>query len=303
MKKYIIGLGCSWTQGEGGYPDHIVQKHNGRVQQYCRKAQDTDPELRRHERENSWVNVLCRDHFTDHIPMNLGIKGIGNKAAVEQLHFCNRIDWENSTGIIVLMWSGFERLDFLTDFPINDDKIDDGYSDNTYIHTKFFAAWPFESDNPHSGPIWNAYAKCLWSEQFVAVNQMLNLLNLQTFAEAKGFKVVVANAFNYPEVLDSGGVSLTADKYLEQYSGTLYNQFNWSNYANADTDYVSFVQKLVWEDGLLLKDKWNEWFTFYKQRDYPSEYLTNCEGAHPTIKGYKVIAEELAKFIKKKNYA
>jgi len=33
-----------------------------------------------------------------------------------------------------------------------------------------------------------------------------------------------------------------------------------------------------------------------------SEYLTNDDGAHPTIKGYRVIADELAKFIKKKNY-
>ena len=36
--------------------------------------------------------------------------------------------------------------------------------------------------------------------------------------------------------------------------------------------------------------------------DPHSEYLTNDDGAHPTIKGYRVIADELAKFIKKKNY-
>lgn len=303
MKKYIIGLGCSWTQGEGGYPDHVVEKYNGRVQEYSRNGGENNGDLRPYERENSWVNVLCRDHFTDYTPINLGVKGIGNKAAVEQLHFCNRIDWDNATGIIVLMWSGFERLDFLQQNPICDDGIDDGYSDNTYAHNKFWAAWPAESDNPHTGLVWSAYAKCLWSEQFVAVNQMLNLLNLQTFAEAKGFKVVVANAFNYPDLIEPQGVSLEADKYLKQYSGTLYDQFDWSNYANADTEYVSFMQKLVWEDGLLPKERWNEWFTFYKQRDWPSEYLTNCEGAHPTIKGYKVIAEELAKFIKKKGYA
>ena len=26
-EKYIIGLGCSWTQGEGGYPQEVVDAH------------------------------------------------------------------------------------------------------------------------------------------------------------------------------------------------------------------------------------------------------------------------------------
>ena len=107
MKKYIIGLGCSWTQGEGGYPEEIWKQYNGRVQlrgvdDYC---------LRHYEHENSWVNVLCRDHFPDYEPVNLGVRGIGNRAAVGQLHFCDKVDFNNSTGIIVLMLSGFERFD------------------------------------------------------------------------------------------------------------------------------------------------------------------------------------------------
>ena len=36
--------------------------------------------------------------------------------------------------------------------------------------------------------------------------------------------------------------------------------------------------------------------------DTHSEYLTNDQGAHPTIKGYRVIADELAKFITKRGY-
>jgi hypothetical protein len=92
MKKYIIGLGCSWTQGEGGYPDQVWQDHGGRVQVRGR----SDHYLRQIEHENSWVNVLCRDHFPEYEPMNLGVRGIGNRAAVGQLHFCDKIDWNNS---------------------------------------------------------------------------------------------------------------------------------------------------------------------------------------------------------------
>ena len=53
MKKYIIGLGCSWTQGEGGYPEEVWKEHGGRVQVRFR----SDHYLRKIEHENSWVNV------------------------------------------------------------------------------------------------------------------------------------------------------------------------------------------------------------------------------------------------------
>jgi hypothetical protein len=302
MKKYIIGLGCSWTQGEGGYPDEIVQKYNGRVQQFSRTGNDADSLLWPYERENSWVNVLCRDHFTEYTPMNLGVKGIGNRAAVEQLHFCNRIDWDNATGIIVLMWSGFERLDFIQQFPMADDGTDDCYSDNTYTHYKWRTAWPYECEHDEK-PLWSVYGKMLWSEQFVAVGQMLALLDLQIFAKAHNFKLVLANGFNYPNTIGHSELPVRPHEYLKRHTGTLYDKFDWSNYANAETEYVSFIQKLVWEDGLLEKDDWQRWFGFYESRSWPSEYLTNCQGAHPTIKGYKVIAQELANFIRAKGYA
>ena len=39
-QKYIVGLGCSWTQGEGGYPQEVVDAHNGRTQIRCGQDQD-----------------------------------------------------------------------------------------------------------------------------------------------------------------------------------------------------------------------------------------------------------------------
>lgn len=288
MKKYIIGLGCSWTQGEGGYPDHIWHQYNGRPQISLRGHDDYH--IRHYEHENSWVNVLCRDHFTDHTPINLGIKGIGNRAAVEQLHFCDKIDWDNSTGTIVLLLSGFERLD-LQGTHSGSNGQDDGYSDGEYCHYKWQTAWPHDSNNL----FWKAYAKELWSERFVATGQMMALLNLQNFAKAHGFNLVVANAFNQrPE-----GVV----QYLRDNTGSLCDKFDWNSYLHNTTEYVAFVQKLVELDGLIPKEDWGAFHQHYFKRDWPSEYLTNCEGAHPTIKGYKVIADELASFIKYKQYA
>ena len=288
MSKYIIGLGCSWTQGEGGYPDHIWHQYNGRPQISLRGHDDYH--IRHYEHENSWVNVLCRDYFTDHTPINLGVKGIGNRAAVEQLHFCDKIDWNNSTGTIILMLSGFERLDLPGTFSESNDQ-DDGYSNGEYRHYKWNTAWPLDSNNM----FWKAYAKELWSERFVATNQMLNLLNLQNFAKMYNFNLVIANAFNQR----SEGII----EYLRDNTGALCDKFDWSTYLHNTTDYVAFVQRLVQLDNIMDPDDWGGFHQTYFNRDWPAKYLTNCHGAHPTIEGYKVIADGLATFIKYKKYA
>jgi hypothetical protein len=285
MKKYLIGLGCSWTQGEGGYPDQVWKDHGGRVQVRGRD----DYYLRAIEHENSWVNVLTRDHFPEYESINLGARGIGNRAAVHQLHFCDKVDFENSTGIIVLMLSGFERFDFFQENPKRFTNQDDGYSNGEYAHYKWRTMWPFAGNTGPEAPLWDVYAKLLWSEQFIASEQMMALIDLQTFAKAYGYKVVVANAFNQRVE----GIK----QYLHDNVGSLVNKFDWSTYVHNKTPYVAFVQKLVELDGLLDPKDWGAFHSIYHKRDYPAKYLTNCEGAHPTLVGYKVIADELAKFI------
>jgi len=286
MKKYLIGLGCSWTQGEGGYPEHIWQQYNGRVQ--LRGVDDYH--LRKYEHENSWVNVLCKDHFPEYTPINLGVRGIGNRAAVHQLYFCDKIDFNNSTGIIILMMSGFERFDYFQQNPKRTTNQDDGYSNGEFVHYKWRTMWPHEGCESSERPIWDAYAKLLWSEQFVAAEQMMALLDLQTFAKAHGYKVVVANAFNQRQ----GGVK----NYLKEYAGTLVNKFDWTTYLHETTSYIALVQKLVECDGLIKPENWGSFHQYYYNLAWPAKYLTNCQGAHPTIAGYKIIADELANFIK-----
>lgn len=291
MKKYIIGLGCSWTQGEGGYPDEIWKSHGGRVQVRYK----SDHYLRKIEHENSWVNVLCRDYFTEYQPINLGVRGIGNRAAVHQLYFCDKIDWNNSTGIIVLMLSGFERFDvFKQDYYYNNDE-DDYYSNNSYIHYKWRTAWPIPNHSTGDKDFFDVYGRCLWSEQFVSGHQILTLLDLQNFAKTYNYKVVVANAFNQR----NEGIK----EYLKQNAGPIVEKFDWSNYLHTNVPYAAFVQKLVELDGLMPAENWGGFHAYYSKRDWPAKYLTNCDGAHPTLEGYKIIGEELAKFIKLKGYA
>jgi len=292
--KYIVGLGCSWTQGEGGYPQEVVDAHNGRTQ--IRPGQpgqpDSDYYLRVHELENSWVNQLTKHHFPEYKSLNLGVKGIGNKAAVDQLHFVDQHDLEDAEGVIVFMLSGFERFDVFQERPKDNSGFEkpDSYNNGEYRHEKWRTAWPIEQKEG-DGAFWTCYARELWSEQFVASHAMVTLLNLQTFAKANNFKIVLANAFNQrPE-----GVY----EWLKEYTGKLVDKFDWSCYIQNETDYEAFMQKLVELDGKLSKEEWGAYHSVYNPRnlDTHSEYLTNDEGSHPTIKGYGVIADELAKFI------
>jgi len=298
-QKYIVGLGCSWTQGEGGYPQEVVDAHNGRTQ--IRPGQpgqpDSDYYLRVHELENSWVNQLTKYHFPEYKSLNLGVKGIGNKAAVDQLHFVDQHNLEDAEGIIVFMLSGFERFDVFQERPKDNSGFEkpDGYNNGEYRHEKWRTAWPIEQKEG-DGAFWTCYARELWSEQFVASHAMVTLLNLQTFAKANNFKIVLANAFNQrPE-----GIY----EWLKEYTGKLVDKFDWSCYMHTETDYEAFMQRLVELDGKLSKEDWGAYHSVYNPRnlDTHSEYLTNDEGSHPTIKGYRVIADELAKFIIKREY-
>ena len=124
---------------------------------------------------------------------------------------------------------------------------------------------------------------------------MLALLELQTFAKAHGYKVVVANGFNQR--------ANSIPEYLRDHTGDLINKFDWSSYLHNSTQYTAFMQKLVELDGLIPAKDWGGYHAYYHKLDWPTKYLTNCEGAHPTIDGYKVIGEELAKFIKLRGYA
>lgn len=283
-KKYIVGLGCSWAQGEGGYPDHIWKEYNGKVNLRC----VPDGHLRVYEHENSWVNVLCKDYFVDYTPVNLGARGIGNYAAVHQLHFCDKIDWNHSEGYIILLLSGFERYDFFHQNPRYRSHHHDGYSNGNYAHYKWRTAWPVAGEGGEEEPLWAIYGKMLHSEQFIASHAMMTLLDLQTFGKAYNFKIIVANAYNQH--------SPSLKQYLIEQTGSLAYKFDWNTYLHEKTDYVAMVQKLVYLDGLMNPVDWGGHYEFYQKRAWPAKYLTNC--IHPTIEGYKVIAKEIATFIK-----
>jgi hypothetical protein len=275
MVKRIIGLGCSWTQGEGGYPEHVWHHYNGRVNLRC----VPDDHLQPYEHENSWVNVLCRDHLPGHLPLNLGIRGIGIRASVKQLYLTRAVDWKKDEGIVVLLLSGVDRFDFLV-------------RGNSRYH--FHTMWPYRrapEDSDPQAPLWEAYGDLVWSPEMAALELWSNIREAETFVKNTNFKLVVANAFHDEHI----------PTMIEKALGSWYvDQINWNNFVHTDKDRPCFIYDLIRMDGVISPGNEGSFYSVYLPMPWPQKYLTNC--VHPTIDGYKHIAKELHTFITDRNY-
>lgn len=276
--KSIIGLGCSWTQGEGGYPRHIWKQYKGRVNLPMHKSYHLIP----YEHENSWVNVLSRDHFTEFASVNLGQRGIGNRGAAKSLYLTNLCWNDIKHGIVVFMLSGFERFDFFRqDW---NSTINAGEHPNKPVgHYNFQTVWP-HLDN---SKLWKIYAREVYSDAGAAAEVLSSILEVQNFCRANNFDLIIANAF------DSRGKD-----FIFEHCGKLANQIDWDSYIHDSRNYKSFAELLVEQDNWLPDHKKADYFSQYQNLAQPLTYLTNC--VHPTIEGHKLIAKELAEFIQER---
>lgn len=273
MNNVIVGLGCSWTQGEGGYPAAVWKQYNGRINLPMHKSMHLIPL----EIQHSWVNVLSKKR--GYRPINLGQRGIGNRGSAKSLYLSN-VNWNTiDNGVVVFMLSGFERFDFFRkDWR---DIRNGGKSKVKDVgHYNFQTLWPHLENNKQM----TMYAKCLYSEEGAAAEQLCNILEVQTFCKAHNLKFVIANAF------DGRGKN-----YFFKYCGDLANMIDWGCYLHEHVEYESFVELLVKKDQFMPNDQWRDYYEHYINSPWPKQYLTNC--IHPTIEGYRVIADELDKFI------
>lgn len=270
MTKRIIGTGCSWTMGEGAYPESVWKLYNGRVH---RRADMNIVEPL--EREHNWVNTLTRDYFTDYEPVNLGKKGVGNRAAVKQLYLTDQVDWATDTGIVVFMLSGPDRFDFITG------------------PGKTYTMWPYDRTPIHNDPrttLWNSFGEVVWNPTMAAMELFCNIREAEMFVSKTNFKLVIANAF-YHESIPDMIKNLLGVEY--------YNKINWNNYVHQGNDNCAFVYDLIELDNVLDKKDWSNYHQRYLSMDWPQKYLTN--DIHPNLDGYRYIANRLYDFIRKHN--
>jgi hypothetical protein len=280
-RKLIVGLGCSWTQGEGGYTKEIWDQYNGRVNLPMHESIHLIPM----ENEHSWVNLLSKKYFPKYEPINLGQRGIGNRGAAKSLYLTN-INWDDvSEGVVVFLLSGFERFDFfrqkLNDFEPNEREHNLKHSFKDLPHYNFNTMWPHLDHNE----LWTAYAKMVYSEEQTVMETLTNILEVQTFCKAHNLTFILASAFD----------GRCNQDYTMSICPQLAKQIDWASYIHSKTSYTSFVELLVRMDGLTPYPGYSE---YYRELKYPAKYLANC--IHPTIAGYEAIAFEMAMFIENK---
>ena len=250
----LVGIGDSWTQGEGGYPESLWKENNGRMWKPLSESKHLIPI----ENSNSWVKQLA--DILSYVPINLGQRAIGNRGAVKTLYLNNINDYPK--GVIIFLLAPFSRFDFFSE-------------DWKTEHYKFQTLHPGMANKDRN----IFYTNNFYNEQAEAIETICNILEAQTFAKANGFDFIFANAFE-----------LKGKDYLIQQCPEIANKINWKCYLHEYVDYKCLAQLLVRKDGLC-SDDYESVINYYPKMAYPATYMTN--DFHPTIKGYRVIAEEI----------
>jgi hypothetical protein len=268
--KVIVGIGDSFTQGVGAWSDETYKEHSGWIDPLTVWK---DKKLVAEMCENSWVSQMCKTYLPGYIPVNLGIMGKGNRAAVKELYLHPELNLDRAKEVIVIyLLSGIERFDFVhKDFN---------------RHTHFYTMWPNHWDkNAPDKKLWQSYAEILWSKRFSVVEAILNIREAETICKANNWKLVVGSAFDqrytreyFIQNLDNGWIPVV-------------ETINWNDFLYPK-GMNSFMELLLDYDGNRhLAD--GEFYDHYSKLDYPTKHITNC--MHPSKEGYRIIAEEIYK--------
>lgn len=206
--KAIIGLGCSFVQGQGAFDEELVRRYGTKYDDLgsplkLDRMKDSEkdnlikefPLLKlSHENEidftfmeyqNAFTNVLCEKYFNnEYAAINLGIRGCGNRATIKELYLHPNIHWDKLKEIIVVYCpSGPERFDF-----INDQFMDHGH---------WVCMWP--NLDKHGGPrekLWTGYREALYSEKFMALEQIVQIQELLLWCKVHNAKLIITPSFD-----------------------------------------------------------------------------------------------------------
>lgn len=320
--KVIIGLGCSFVQGQGAFNDELYDKYKWVYKGLGSPLEiDVTPEQQKEifakypdvkaapgsplpfdfkfmEYRNTFVNVLCKKYFNgDYTPINLGIRGCGNRATIKELYFRPEIRWDLVKEVIVVYCpSGLERFDFVND------------AWDEHFHWK--AMWPhFENmeDSPRK-KLWEGYGKTLWSTKFEVIEQVANVQELLTWCKLKNAKLIITPGFDrrydkttFKECLktnidrDMNGEITKPKSHFFKFNTDEYlaDLWPWENMFEPG-GYKTFVDLTMAQEPNL-EDKMDHFFQFLGKGS-PNGWVTPC--SHPSAKAHDLFAEYLYKHIK-----
>jgi hypothetical protein len=293
--KILIGLGDSFTQGEGACTVDIWEKYQWDTQKMY-KHENID--VLKSSYDNSWVNQICKNYLKDFIPINLGVKGNGNRSACKELYLHPELKMEDAKEkIVVFMLTGMERFDF----------IHGDFSE----HTHFRTIWPFASNVIDLHDISNSYGRCIYNNRFGTIELILNILDVVTWCKANDAKLILTSAFT-PDYNKKDLIRKIKGQFNKEnklFSETkrielLVNKIPWNEFLYPDkyNSFSDFLLKLEGREDLIDPYTPTKFYEFAKKFDKFSNkgYITKC--GHPSEKGHLVITEKIYEHIKKLNY-
>ena len=273
--KLVIGIGDSFTHGSGSESFETWSENDWDVEKMrvsVKGALEAE--------QGSWVNQLCKYHMPDYVPLNLGMAGKGNRSAVSSLYLNPILDLENvKEKYVIFMPSAMERFD-----------IPDNFSDS---YTHFSTHWPTNNDTKKPGysVLTDNDGESIATDRLFVSETLLNFFDLINWCKLYNAKLLFINAFT-PEI--------NREYFIKTLHGKRTNDINIRNAT-------MLVDKIPWHKqikpmgydtviGMLLHlEKRDDLIKNYGFRNFVmdtvSEYgwISKCQ--HPTLKGYKLIAD------------
>jgi hypothetical protein len=285
--KILIGLGDSFTQGHGACDIKIWDKYKwDDKKMYNEYFHDVVESAY----QNSWVNQLCKNHLTDFIPINFGLSGRGNRAAVKELYLHPELNIESAKEkIVVYMLTGYERFDFVN-------------KDYEVGHHKFNTMWPTTDCGNDLRTVGNEYMNHVWSDRMGLIELLLNIAEAKNWCKVHNAKFILTSAFtptiNKQFMTDHiiGDLLYGKESHVEK----LVNIIDWDEFFYPDgfrciTDYLLSLEERT--DLINEFSSWNYYeFAYSHKKMTPKGYITKC--AHPSDDGHKEIAKLLYEHIK-----
>ena len=275
MSKYLIGIGDSFTQGQGSVSRKFYAKYGDRVYHHDTKI----PGIIDEENLNSWVtHVATKIGYT---PINLGSSGKGNRSAAKELYM-NKID-ADSDKIVVFCLSGMSRFDFVV-------------KDAGISRDHFTPIFPEMSGNK----LWQGYAEFGNSVQQEAIDCLLNIAEVQNWCKVNNAKLLLVSAFDL--AIDEQSIS---DRIFVESKKYLKDIVDWDLFCRPRVNRTMMELLVREQESGLEEDQLQpiygfEYFTRYKKRGFAEGLITPC--GHPSNTGHMFLSDVLADEIRGRGY-
>ncbi len=289
--KILIGLGDSFTQGEGACDVGLWEKYNWDLNLMSDKI--NRQEINESNIKNSWVNKICENHLTDFTPINMGMTGRGNRGAVKELYLHPDLNLEIAKEkIVVFMLSGIERFDFVHKY--------------FFDHLHYYTMWPNENATIPESPLWDAYREFIFSDRSSVIELLLSIAELKNWCKLNNATLILTSAFR-PEYNYNNFFNMVRGdhkNYMDESSSYIENLINiidWDTFLrpagfNCVTDFLCHLED---REDLILDNSAALYYDYGSKLEKlsPKGYITKC--SHPSYLGHEAIAKIIYEFINK----